>query len=248
MLEGFRQCKEWQGLYVNRDGKFIYNGKEKAAVKHTDRYGRKHTALVSFMRDGRRITFAASRLVASAFKYGYSDEMYIRYNDGDIHNICADNLTLVTKAEYDRFNAEHAAQFRKEGTYDYQVSRLKIAIESNQAVLYYFQTGKFDKINKHVERYLYSCLCDFCLKSLRFGTEQAPIMAADAIARWYEVLLQGHSVGYGERYCKHILQHFKRKGWYGYAGSVPKTKIELIINNLNLDCLWERYKQAKTNK
>lgn len=78
--------------------------------------------------------------------------------------------------------------------------------------------------------------------------EQAPMMAADAIAHWYEVLLQGHAVGHGERYCKHILVNFKHKGWYGHSGDVPKNKIELIINNLNLDCLWERFKVTKLKK
>lgn len=248
ILEGYRPCKQWEGLYVNREGEFIFNGKNKVVTKHTDRYGRKHTALLSFKRGDKKYNLAASRLVASAFMRGYSDDMYIEYKDDDIHNICVDNLRLVTKKEYDTMRCAHAAEFHKTATYQYQVDRLKVSIESNEAVLYYFQTGKFDKINKHVEKYLYNCLCDFCLKSLHFGMEQAPMMAADAIAHWYDVLLQGHAVGHGERYCKHILVNFKHKGWYGHEGKVPKNKIELIINNLNLDCLWERFKVTKLKK
>lgn len=246
--EGYRPCKEWNGLYVNRYGDFIFNGKVKAVTKHTDNYGRKHTAKLQFMKGNEKHYFAAARLVASAFMRGYSDDMYIEYKDDDIHNICVDNLRLVTKKEYDTMRCAHAAEFHKTDTYQYQVDRLNVSIESNEAVLYYFQTGKFDKINKHVEKYLYNCLCDFCLKSLHFGMEQAPMMAADAIAHWYDVLLQGHAVGHGERYCKHILVNFKHKGWYGHSGDVPKNKIELIINNLNLDCLWERFKVTKLKK
>ena len=243
--KGYRPCKEWEGLCVNRDGEFIFCGKTKAVTKHTDRYGRKHTAIIQFMRGDKRYALSASRLVASAFMRGYSDDMYIDYKDDDIHNICVDNLILVTKKEYDTMRCAHASEFHKTATYQYQVDRLNVSIESNEAVLHYFQTGKFDKINKHVEKYLYNCLCDFCLKSLHFGMEQAPMMAADSIAHWYEVLLQGHAVGHGERYCKHILVNFKHKGLYGHSGDVPKNKIELIVNNLNLDCLWEKYKVTK---
>lgn len=245
ILQGYKPCKEMDGLLVNRDGDFLYKGKAKKVIKHTDRYGRKHTALLNFMLNGKVKSFTASRLVASAFLYGYSDDMCIGYKDGDIHNIRADNLKLITKKQYDAMRCAHASMFHKTATYQYQVDRLNVSIESNEAVLYYFQTGKFDKINKHIEKYLYNCLCDFCLKSLHFGMEQAPMMSADAIAHWYEVLLQGHAVGHGERYCKHILVNFKHKGWYGYSGNIPKNKIELIINNLNLDCLWEKYKVTK---
>lgn len=245
MLQGYKRCKEIDGLFVNRNGDFLYRGKAKKVLKHTDRYGRKHTALLTFMQAGKTTSLSASRLVASAFLYGYSDDMCIGYKDGDIHNIRADNLKLITKKQYDTMRCAHAAMFHKTATYQYQVDRLNVSIESNEAVLYYFQTGKFDKVNKHVEKYLYNCLCDFCLNSLRFGMEQAPMMAADAIAHWYEVLLQGHAVGHGERYCKHILVNFKHKGWYGHSGNVPKNKIELIINNLNLDCLWGKYKVTK---
>ena len=246
--DGYKACKELDGLAVNRTGDFIYKGKKKIVTKHTDKYGRKHTAMLQFLQNGKKTVFSASKLVASAFIRGYGDDLCILYKDGDIHNIGVENLQIVSQKDYDRIRCEHAAEFRKTSTYDYQVERLKVTIQSNEAVLYYFQTGKFDKINKHVEKYLYNCLCDFCLKSLHFGMEQAPMMAADAIAHWYEVLLQGHAVGHGERYCKHILVNFKHKGWYGHSGNIPKNKIELIINNLNTDCLWERFKVSKLKK
>lgn len=246
--EKYRPCKEWDGLFVSRDGEFIYNGKSKAVARHTDRYGRRHTALLSFKRGEEKTSLSAARLVASAFMRGYSDDIFIVYKDGNIHNICVENLRLVTKKEYDTMRCAHAAEFHKTATYNYQVGRLRVSIESNEAVLHYFETGKFDKINKHVEKYLYNCLCDFCLKNLHFGMEQAPMMASDAIAHWYEVLLQGHSVGHGERYCKKILTEFKNKGWYGHSGDILKNKIDLIINNLDLNCLWERYKVTKLKK
>lgn len=245
---GYKPCRECDGLYVNYESEFIYNGKCKKVIKHIDRYGRKHTAKLLIRRDGKTCYLSAARLVASAFICSYNDDAHICYKDGDIHNTRADNLRLVTGKEYNSMRCEHAASFRKTSTYQYQVDRLNVSIESNEAVLHYFRTGDFEKVNKHVESYLYNCLLDFCLKSLHFGKEQAPIMAGDAIGHWYEVLLQGHAVGHGERYCKHILVNFKRNGWYGYSGNVPKNKIELIINHLNLDCLWERYKVTKLKR
>lgn len=245
ILKGFRPCKELEGLYCSENGDFLYKGKSKQVLKHTDRYGRKHTALLKFMFDGKTKSFSAARIVASTFIRGYSNDMYIEYMDDDIHNISVDNLRLVSKEEFYKTRCEHASEFHKTSTYQYQLDRLNVSIESNEAVLYYFQTGKFDKVNVHVEKYLYKCLCDFCIRSLYFGMEQAPIMVSDAIARWYEVLIQGHAVGHGERYCKRILTNFKHKGWYGHSGDVPKNKIELMINKLNLDCLWEKYKVTK---
>lgn len=79
MIEGFRPCKEVEGLYCNRNGDFLYKGKTKKVIKITDRYGRKHTALLNFMIAGRTTSFSASRIVASTFLHRYSDEMFIEY-------------------------------------------------------------------------------------------------------------------------------------------------------------------------
>lgn len=248
-MDGYKPCQGYDGLYVNREGEFIYNGRKKRVLRYTDRYGRKHTAQIRLMRNGRSVSLIASRLVAQAFYLrGYSDDLYITYQDGDIHHIGIDNLRMVSKQEYERMRTKHASQFRRQGTYAYQVSRLTVSIESNEAVLHYFRTGDMERVNAHVRSYLYDCLCRFALDSLHFGMEQAPVMAADAIGSWYEVLLSGHAVGHGERYCKHILTHFKHHGWYGYKGEIPKNKIELIIDNLKLDSLWERYKVTHLKK
>lgn len=249
MYEGYLKCKDIDGLYVNRDGRFIYNGKEKKVLRYTDRYKRKHTALLKIRQGKRLIAVSAARLVAKTFRLrNYTDEDAIIYKDGNIHNICIENLSMMRRSDYDRMMMEHISSHRKQGTYQYQVDRLNINIESNTAVLHYFTTGDFCKVNDFVSKYLYNCLCSYCIKDLYLGTEQAQIFTGDAIARWYEVLLQGHAVGNGERYCKKILAHFKRHGWYGNAGRVPQKKIELIINKLNLDCLWERYKVTRLKK
>ena len=79
--------------------------------------------------------------------------------------------------------------------------------------------------------------------SVRTASEVVP----DVIARMYEVILQGHAVAYMERYCKKLLQNKKRKGWYGMEGKIPK-KIELIIDNLNLESLCKKYKITKSRK
>lgn len=244
LSENYRQCAGLSGLFVNRDGKFIYNGVEKKVKFPISKYGKKQTARLVFVKDGKQIYYSAARLVASAFKRNYSEDDYIEYKDGDIHNISVENLRLADKKDYMSAKAAYAGQFRKQGTYQYQITRLQNTIKEAQAVLEYFRTGKMEQVNRHVEEYLYECLMQFCVKNLHFSQQSAYENTADVIARMYEVLLAGHAISHMEYYCKELLLHKKKKGWYGHKGNVPK-EISLIINNLNLDCLCKKYKVKK---
>lgn len=96
----YRPCKELADLYVGRDGNFIYRGKPKAVVRTISRHGKILTARIIIMQNGKKMYFVADNLVASAFVTGYKKGSYIEYKDGDIHNICADNLRIVTKKDY----------------------------------------------------------------------------------------------------------------------------------------------------
>lgn len=237
----YRPCKSVDGLYVDRDGNFIYHGKSKAVTRYIYRNGRKRTALVNIMQHGKTVSYPAARLVCEAFKVGYDVENMIEYADGDIHNICADNLLLVSQKAYHKARTAHAAECRKIGTNEYQIHRLQNVMEGAQAVLHYFETGKMDKVNNLVSRHLYTDLVDWCIRSLHYAEERAQERVAEAIARMYEVLLSGHTLSHLEHYCKMLLQKEKRTGWYTHKGDVPK-EIKLNINQLKLDCLWEKYK------
>lgn len=239
--KSYRPCKELDGLFVDRDGNVVYNGKKKKVLKSTKVSGDKVTAQVRLLVDGRMQYFSVAKLVAHAFKLNWEDGCKVDFKDGDIHNVCADNLVIVRKKDYYKARMAVVSSYRKIGTYQYQVDRLQNVIVEADAVLHYFKTGEMDKVNDHVTKYLYKNLLDWSVGSLHLSERKAREVVPDVIARMYEVILQGHAVSYMERYCKKLLQNKKRKGWYGNEGRIPE-KIELIIDNLNLDSLCKKYK------
>lgn len=245
--KNFRPCRELDGLFVDRDGNIVYQGKKKKVLKSTKVSGDKVTAQVRLLVDGRMQYFSVAKLVAHAFKLNYDEDCKISFKDGDIHNVCADNLMVVRRKDYYKARMAVVSSYRKIGTYQYQVDRLENVIVEADAVLHYFKTGEMDKVNDHVTKYLYTTLLDWSVKSLHLSVRTASVLVPEVIARMYEVILQGHAISHMERYCKKLLQNKKRKGWYGMEGKIPK-KIELIIDNLNLDSLCKKYKVTKSRK
>lgn len=242
ILQGYKLCKEYPGLYVNYQGEFIYKGKPKHPQRSLGRHGEKLTARICITQDRRHLYFSAARLVASAFKLDYTDNTYIDYIDGDIHNISADNLRIVSAQTYHKARCTHASHSRTTNTYDYQVRRLENVITEAQAVLHYFKTEDLSKVHRHVETHLYPCLVDYSLNTLHLGTHVAREQVANAIAHFYEVLLQGHAISHPEHYCKELLYRYKQHGTFGHIADMPKP-IQLLINvELKTDCLWEKYK------
>lgn len=236
----YRPCKELADLYVGRDGNFIYRGKPKAVVRTISRHGKFLTARIIIMQNGKKMYFAAANLVASAFVTGYKKGSYIEYKDGDIHNICADNLRIVTKKDYYAARLAVANYYHKIGTYQYQVERIENTIADAQSVLHYFKTGDLSEVHKRVETYLFECLLLFCVKSLHISEQTAYEYAADVIERMYDILLSGHAVTHLEYYCKELLLHRKRHKVYGVKGTVGK-EIKLILKDLDLTEIQRKY-------
>lgn len=238
--EQYRPCKEIADLYVDREGNFLYRGKPKAVIRSVSRLGKKLTARIVIMRNGKKMYFSAAQLVASAFIPEYKEDMYLEYKDFDMHNIRADNLSIVTKKDYYAARMAVASYYRKQGTYQYQVERIENTIADAQAVLHYFKTGDMSEVNKRVETYLFECLMLYCVKSLHISEQTAYEYAADVIARMYEILLSGHAISHLEYHCKNLLLHRKRYGVYGVKGAVNK-EIKLMIKDLDLKHIQEKY-------
>lgn len=238
--EQYSPCKELADLCVDREGNFLYRGKPKAVIRPVSRHGKKLTARIAIMRERKQMYFSAAQLVASAFIPGYDNHVYIEYKDGDIHNICADNLSIVTKKDYYVARMAVANYYHKRGTYQYQVERIENTIFDAQAVLHYFKTGDMSEVNKRVETYLFECLMLYCVKSLHLSEQTAYEYAADVIVRMYDVLLSGHAVSNLEYYCKELLLHRKRHKTYGFKGTIKK-EIKLMIKDLDLTPIQEKY-------
>ena len=238
--ERYRPCKEVVDLYVDRDGNFLYRGKPKAVIRPVSRHGKKLTARLTFRREGKLMYFGAADLVASAFIPEYKNHDYIEYKDCDIHNIRADNLSIVTKKDYYAARLAIANYYHEQGTYHYQVKRIENTIADAQAVLHYFQTGDMSEVNKRVENYLFECLLSYCVKSLRLSEQTAYEYAADVIVQMYDILLSGHAICHLEYHCKELLLQRKRHKTYGVKGLVNK-EIKLMIKGLNLTHIREKY-------
>jgi len=103
---------------------------------------------------------------------------------------------------------------------------------------------KMDEINRHVTDYLYKCLMQYAINTLHLGEKPSLEAVPDAIARMYEVIMNGMCLYNYERYCKKLLLNFKKTGTFGMTGKIPKP-IKIEVEQLNLDCLWERYKVTK---
>lgn len=238
--EQYRPCKEIADLCVDREGNFLYRGKPKAVIRPVSRHGKKLTARLTFRRGGKLMYYCAADLVASAFIPEYKNQYYIEYNDGDIHNIRADNLSIVTKKDYYAARLAIANYYHEQGTYQYQVKRIENTIADAQAVLHYFKTGDMSEVNKRVEKYLFECLLSYCVKSLRLSEQTAYEYAADVIVQMYDILLSGHAICHLEYHCKELLLQRKRHKVYGVKGSINK-EIKLMIKGLNLTHIQEKY-------
>ena len=237
-MNEYREVKSVIGLECTREGKFRYKGKPKKVVYCKTVNKRKATARIMIMIQGKHYYWQAAKLVAEAWKRGYEQDDYIIYKDGDIHNIAADNLVIEDKKGYWRYmqrNSGHTADNVEE-------RKRKLQLVADEALMtkHYFETLKMDEINKHVTDYLYNCLMKYCLNTLHLGERVSLEVVADAIARMYEVIMNGMCLYNYERYCKKLLLNFKRIGNFGFAGNVPKP-IKIEVEQLNLSCLWEKY-------
>lgn len=244
IAKNYRPCKELEGLYVDREGNVIYNGRKKSTIKFTNKYGRKTTARILLRIDGRTRYFSVARLVAHAFKLNYEDDCVITFLDGNIHNVCADNLKCVDKKAYYKRKMAIVLSHRKVGTLQGNIQKLETVIAESEAVLHYIRSGDFSKINEHVTKYLYQSLVSWCVSSRHKTIDTASDMVASTLTRMYEVIIAGYAITHMEHYCKKLLVNLDKEGWFGEQGYVHEP-VKKIVDNLNLDCLCKKYKVKK---
>lgn len=236
-----------KGLECSYDGKFRYNGKEKNVLFCHTVTGRKATARIMIMINKKTHYWQAAKLVAKTWKVGYNDDdSYITYNDGDCHNISADNLTICNHKEY--YDYMRRNSIMKADTLEERKRKLQLVADQSLMTLHYFETLDMTEINNHVKNYLYPCLMEFCMKTLHLGEKPSLDAVQEAIGYMYEKIMDGMCLYNYERFCKKILHDIKKKGKYGEYWHKLCKPIKIEVEQLNLDCLWERYKVTQLKK
>lgn len=235
-----------EGLECSYDGLFRYKGKPKKMIYCKTVNGRKATVRCMIMIGGKSHYWQAAKLVAQTWLRGYKDGDYLTYKDGDCHNIAASNLVVEDKKgyyEYMRRNSGFTADTLQE-----RKRKLRLVADESLMTLRYFETLKMDEINRHVKEYLYPCLMEFAMNTLHLGEKTSLEAVPEAIGTMYEKIMDGMCLYNYERFCKKMLHTLKKKGSYGEYWWELCKPIKIEVEQLNLDCLWERYKVTKSKK
>lgn len=242
----YRPVSSVPGLECTRDGKFRYKGKPKAVNYQLTVTGKRATAKLQFYCKGKRSYYQAAKLVALTWLFRFTEDDFIIYKDGNCHNIKADNLEVADAkewSEYMRRNTIHKAD-----TLEERKRKLQLVIDEAGMTLSYFKTLDMTPINQHVKEYLYPCLMKFAMNTLHFGEQKSKESVAEVIGTMYEKIMNGMCIYNYERYCKKMLRTLKKTGRYGEWWHDLCKPIQIEVEQLNLDCLWERYKVTPKRK
>ena len=242
----YRQVKSVPGLEVTADAEFRYKGKPQKAIYCTTVTGRRATVRIMIMWGGKNHYWQAAKLVAEAWKYGYEDGDRITYKDGDCHNIKADNLLLTDEKGYDEYMRRNSVM--RADSLEERKRKLQLVIDEAGMTLHYLKTLDIEPINRHVKEYLYQCLMTFAMKTLQFGEKKSMEAVPEVLGTMYEKIMNGMCLYNYERYCKKMLHTLKKTGRYGEYWHKLCKPIKIEVEQLNLDCLWERYKVTRTKK
>ena len=234
------------GLECTPDGEFRLNGYRKKVVFCHTVSGQKATARIQVRRDGTTRYWQAARLVARTWLPDYEDTDYITYRDGDCHNISRDNLHIADKREYWKYMQRNSSM--KPATLEERKKKLQLIIDEASITLHYFKTLDMEPFNKHVRDHLYPCLMRFAIKTAQMGERKALDVVPEVIAILYDKVMQGFAIYNHERFCKKYIMDMKRKGTYGEYWHKLCKPIQIEVEQLNLDCLWERYKVTRLKR
>lgn len=230
----------FDGLEVSYNGEFRRNGKPHKVIYSYTVAGNKATARLSYSKDGKTRYFQASKLVAMAYKKEYEDGCRIIYKDGNIHNISADNLIIVSDKQYSEYLRRNTIY--KGASLSERKVKLDMIIKEATLTRNFLDNRDFSDINIHTQERIIPILKDYSLNTIHLGMNTTQRIVPEVVARMYEVIDNGMCLYNYERYCKKLLLNYKKKGSFGVTGSVCKP-IWSSVEQLNFDCLWERYKR-----
>lgn len=225
---------------MHKDGKY----RPMKIFRRVLQNGRRQSAYIKVHDGGKGYYHAANSLVAYAWCNGFEDGDYIVHKDGNLHNICADNLIVCGKSDY---IANRMRNSENKVSLEDRIRKLELVIEETQATLDLFKNNRWDAINRHVERYLVTCLMDYGTRTLHMSKNIVSIQVPEIIARMYECLDLGYCVYNYERWCKEMLLQYKRNGTFGKKCTIPSKNIRNIVPKEKIDQLCEKF-NVKPNR
>ena len=241
----YRAVKSVEGLEVSSNGEFRYRGRCKSVTGIGAR--RKDGTLaplrINITINRKQYSWQASRLVAEVWLRGYEESDYIIYRDGNCQNIKADNLALASAKEHDAYMRRNSIM--KADDLEERKRKLQLIIDETTLTLNYFNTLDMQPINNHVKDYLYPCLMKYGMKTLMFGERKSLEVVTEVIGSMYEKIMSGYALHNYERFCKKAMHNLKTTGRYGEYWHALVKPIKIEVEQLNLDCLWERYKVTR---
>lgn len=231
------------GIEVSRDG-MHWRRPVKGVMREIHPFRRRHengrqqSCYLMVLSDGRNHYITANNLVARAWKQGYEDGDYIVHKDGDLHNLDADNLQICGKKEYYAHNLRNT---RNTVSLEDRIKKLEIVREETEATLDLFRNNRWEKVNRHVERYLVGCLMDYGTRTIHLGKRTVAEQVPEIVARLYECLDRGYCVYNYERWCKRMLLEYKKHGSFGSKANVPTVNIREIVPKAKIEELCEHF-------
>lgn len=241
----YRNVPGIDGLSCTENGEFRYKDRPKKPVYCFTVNKKKATVRILISINKKMHYWQAAKLIAKTWNPRYSEDTYIIYKDGDCHNIALSNLKLVDRKRYFEYMRRNSGFYGD--NLEQRKKKLQLVIDEAQMTLHYFKTKDLSPVHKHVTEYLYPTLIHYCIQTLHMGRLPSATIVPDCLARMYEVIINGMCLYNYERYCKKLLLNYKKTGTFGLTGKVPKA-IEIEVEQLNLDCLCERYNVTHSKK
>lgn len=229
------------GLHWRRPVKGVMKEIHPFRRKHEN--GRQQTAYINVMSNKQSFYHACNTLVAKAWIPRYEEGDYIIHKDGDLHNLNADNLQVCGKAEYTKNTLRKSVN---NVCLEDRIKKLELIKEETEATLDLFKNNRWEKIHRHVERYLVNCLMDYGTRTIHLSKRTCSEQVPEIIVRLYECLDRGYCVYNYERWCKQMLLDYKKSGSFGNKANVPSKNIRKIVPKDKIDQLCNQFNVKQT--
>lgn len=224
------------GLHWRRPVKGVT--KEIHPFRRRHENGRQQTAYIRVMEGRKTYYHACNTLVAKAWITDYEEGDYIVHRDGDLHNLNADNLVICSRQQYTENTLRNT---KNKVRLEDRIKKLELIKEETEATLDLFENDRWEKIHRHVERYLVNCLMDYGTRTIHLSKRTCSEQVPEIIIRLYECLDRGYCVYNYERWCKQMLLEYKKNGNFGRKANVPSKNIRKIVHKDKIDELCEKF-------